>query len=76
MEPLDKLETILRYTLKKREWSLEITKEHTSVFYITGLEHEITLLREILGDINSIKRNSPDVTDEMITKMYGTKKAS
>lgn len=76
MEPLDKLETILRYMLKKKEWSLEISKEHTSVFYITGLEHEITLLREVLGDINSIRRNSPDVTDEMVTKMYGTGKAS
>jgi len=76
MEPLDKLEMIIRYTLKEKEWSLETSKEHTSVFYITGLEHEISLLRVLLGDIESIRRKSPDVSDEMVLKMYGSSKAS
>ena len=51
-----------------------VKQSSSSVFHITGLEHEITLLREVLGETNSIRHNSPDVIDEMVTKLYGTKK--
>lgn len=70
MEPLEKLEMIIKWELAEKKRKLG-NNQQASNFYILGLEHEIKALDVVMISINAIKRNDHSVSDEMISKMYG-----
>lgn len=69
MEPLEKLEIIVKLDLAEKKRKRESTN-HSSNLYVLGLDHEISMLEEIVFAINAIKLNHYSVSDEMISKMF------
>ena len=71
MEPLDKLEIIIKAEIKERKAELERSGERHSALYLEALHHEIDCLGWVWTKIDNIRRNVPAVSDEMIKRMYG-----
>jgi|GEM_PF-4137876 len=74
MDPLDKLEIILASTIKskKRELERETDKGiQLSSVHLYGIENQIDAFEKSLEFVKEIKRNSPNMSDEVVMKMYG-----
>lgn len=71
MEALEKLELIVKGELAEKKRKLGNSKQ-ASNFYVSGLEHEISALEVVMIAIDKIKHNHFSVSDERITKMYGS----
>lgn len=71
MEPLDKLELIIKSLIEQRKKERKNGEGKHSNLYIEGLDHEIDMLRVVLCDIDAIRRNVPNMTDEKVQRMYG-----
>lgn len=69
MDPLDKLDIILRYQLKRKKYTLSIGEGKHSVLVIEKLKGEIHSLEMILIELDMIKRNTPSVAEPVIEKM-------
>ena len=69
MEPLEKLELIIKYQIRRKNAEREKSKYHSNL-YIMELDHEINTLSWILTEIDGIKRHVPSMSDEMVMKMY------
>jgi len=69
MEPLEKLELIIKYQIRRKKAEREKSKHHSNL-YILELDQEINTLSWILTEIDAIKRNVPSMSDEMVMKMY------
>jgi hypothetical protein len=72
MEPLDKLELIIKGAIKQKKAQRDRGMDKHSIQYIQGLGNEIDALSWVWTKIDAIKRNHPNVSDEMIMKMYGS----
>ena len=70
MEPLEKLEMIVKGTLAQKKKDYEMSRYKASNLYVLGLDHEISTLQSVLCEIDAIKRNAPTKSDEMVLKMY------
>jgi len=73
MDPLDKLEFILKGMIQKNKNEIERAKNsgmHPAYPYLNGLEHEVVGLQKALARLHEIKRNAPSMSDEMVLKMY------
>ncbi len=71
MEPLEKLEIIVRGRQNQKKIERGRGKDKHNRLYILGLGHEIDMLSVVLCDIDSIRRNVPSMSDEIVQKMYG-----
>lgn len=71
MEPLDKLQMIIEGNIRQRKTDRAKKMDKVSSLSILELDQEITTLRQVLGEIDAIKRNLTSVSDEMIEKRYG-----
>lgn len=72
MDPLDKLELIIKGTIKQKKVDYERGKDKHSNLYLLGLQANIDTLSWVWAEIDAIKRNAPHVTDEIVLKMYGS----
>lgn len=78
MDSFQKIELIVKGRLQERRNQLDWCKGaelygHSNL-HVLGLEHEVSMLIRIAGDIDAIKRNHLSVRDEMVLKMYGSEK--
>jgi hypothetical protein len=74
MDPLDKLELIIKGTISQKKKERERGKDNHSSLYILGLDHDIDTLSWVWTEIESIRRNAPAVSDEIVLKMYAAGK--
>jgi len=71
MDPLDKLQIIIEGNIRKRTADRTKSELKASSLCILELDEEITTLRQVLGEIDAIKRNVPSMSDESVQKRYG-----
>ena len=77
MEPLEKLEMILRGMIQKNKQEIERAKNsglHPAYPYPNGLEHEVVGLQKALARLHEIKQNAPSMDDDIVIKMYSSEK--
>lgn len=68
MDPLDKLELIVKDKIKEKT-EFERGKGKHNPTYLQGLQDEIDALSWVWTEIDAIKRNGPSVTDEVMEKI-------
>jgi hypothetical protein len=74
MDPLDKLEIILRGEIAKKQKEFDRARGSEikpSSIFMHGIEHEKIGLERALWQLRAIKQNAPDVSDEVEQKLYG-----
>ena len=71
MAPLDKLQMIIEGNIRKRTADRAKSADKASSLCILELDEEITTLRQVLGEIEAIRRNVPRMSDEIVQKRYG-----
>ena len=69
MEPIEKLDIILRYQLRKKKYTLSIGEGKHSVLVIENLKGEIHSLEMVLIELDMIMQNAPSVSEPVIEKM-------
>ena len=73
MDPLDKLEIIVKDRIRGAKAEFESGKGRHSPLYLDAPQHEIDTLSWVWTRINAIRQNAPSVSDETIERMYGKK---
>lgn len=71
MDPLDKLELIVKERIRERKAESQRGRGKHNPAYLQGLDSEIDALQWVWSKIDAIRRNAPAVSDEMIQRMYG-----
>jgi hypothetical protein len=74
MEPLEKLEMIIRGELANRKKERERANNRHGLIYVQTLDNQISMLDWVVAHIDMIKRNAFPVSDELVMKMYGPSK--
>jgi hypothetical protein len=70
MEPLEKLDIIVKHEIKKTKAAQERSIGRHSPIYIQDLTTKIDTLGWVWTMINAVRGNMPSVADEMIKRLY------
>jgi len=69
MDPIEKLEIILRHQLKRKKYTVSIGEGKHSVLVIEKLKGEIHSLEMVLIELDMLKQNAPSVSEPVVEKM-------
>jgi hypothetical protein len=72
VEPIEKLEIIIKHEIRKVKAERERGIDKHSPLYIQDLSTRIDTLSWVWTKANAIMGDAPSVTDEMIQRLYGT----